>query len=109
MAKAAEPAVIVIPISTTAAARTATRGLRRHHRQARSAAPTGRATIGSPSRRRRRSSAIAPASGNRLAGSFWSALRQIVSRSAGVLGWSLVGGTGSWFRTSSSVSSGVAP
>ena len=32
-ANAAEPAVIAIPISTTAAARTATRGLRWHHRQ----------------------------------------------------------------------------
>ena len=85
-AKIAEPAVIASPISTTAAARPATRGLRLHQRQSRSGAPTGRATIGSPSRKLPRSTAIAAASGKRLAGSFWRAFRQIVSRSFGTLG-----------------------
>ena len=46
---------------TTAAVRAAGAGCRRHHRQARSQGGTGRATIASPPRNRRRSSATAVA------------------------------------------------
>ena len=103
-ANAADPAVIAIPISTTAAARPATRGFRLHHRQSRSGRETGRARIGSSRRNRSRSSAIAPTLSYRFAGSFDRTFRLIVSRSFGSFGWSRAGETGSWVRTASSVS-----
>ena len=59
-------------------------GLRRAHRQYRSAALTWRARIGSSARNRRRSSPIASAVGYRAFGSFSIALRTIVSRSRGI-------------------------
>ena len=82
---AADVAPIVAATSSvaTAAARPATTGFRRHHRQARSAEPTGRATIGSPARNRRRSSASAAAEPYRFAGSFCRHFSAIVSTSRG--------------------------
>ena len=64
--------------------RTAIAGLRRAHRQYRSAALAWRARIGSSARNRRRSSPIASADWYRASGSFSIALSTIVSRSRGI-------------------------
>src|SRR4051794_26376709 len=74
-------------------------GRRFAHLYAFSHVRTGRAAIGSPTRNRRRSSAMSPADRYRLGISFWRHFRQIVSRSFGVRGWMRVGGTGSIVRT----------
>ena len=62
---------------------------------ARSTFVTGRATVGLPSRYRRRSASSAVAEAYRLAGSFSRHLRQMVSRSRGINALSRRGGTGS--------------
>ena len=70
------------PVSTPPS--TAIAGLRRAHRQYRSAALTWRARIGSSARNRLRSSPIASADWYRALGSFSIAFRTIVSRSRGI-------------------------
>ncbi len=107
-AKALATTVPIASASTIPAASPATTGLRRHQRHARSAAPTGRARIGSPARYRRRSPARAAAEGYRFPGSFSRHFRQIVSRSRGIVALSRRGGTGSSATTIRTVSSGVA-
>ena len=106
-ANAAEQGVIVIPISTTAAARPATRGFRRHHRQARS----GDADRPGPDRLAVEEAAEVV--GQRAAVGVASARGPSAGTSgrsspgrAATFGWSRRGGTGSWLRTWSSVSSG---
>ena len=59
----AEPAATINSSRATAALKMATLGLRRHHRQSRSASETGRARMVSPARNLRRSSARASTSG----------------------------------------------
>ena len=86
-------------IPATPASDPATSGLRRHQRQPRSQTGTGRATIGSPPRNRRRSSASAVADSYRFPGSFCKHFSAIVSTSRGRPGTSRDGGTGSAFLT----------
>ena len=79
-----EAAVASISTPVSTAPSTAMPGLRRAHRQYRSAALTWRARIGSSARNRPRSSPIASAVWYRAFGSFSIALSTIVSRSRGI-------------------------
>ena len=81
---------------------------RLHHRTRRSARPTGRASIVSPARYRRKSSASAAALAYRRDGSFCRHFKQIVSRSRLTALFSLRGATGSCSSTCRSVSTGWA-
>jgi hypothetical protein len=83
-------------------------GRRLTHFAARSSRVTGLATIGSPARNRRRSSASAAALAYRLPGSLSRHFRQIVSRSGGSMRHCRRGGTGSSLRTIRTVSIAVA-
>ena len=84
-------------------------GLRRHQRHARSARLTRRARIGSFARNRPSSSAKSCALAYRRRGSFSRHLRQIVSRSRGMLGLNSRGATGSVSTTCRSSAVNVSP
>ena len=92
-----EPTVTATSNAVSTPPRTAITGLRRAHRQYRSAALTWRARIGSSARNRPRSSAIASADWYRALGSFSIAFRTIVSRSRGMRPSSDRGRAGSSF------------